>query len=86
MISNLAVHKAGHSSKMASADDLHVTFDLPVDHAQVAVAAGAGFGAAVKKASEVEAAIKKGLETVRAGRAAVIDIWLPKFQVGDVVG
>lgn len=86
MLSNLAVHKAGHSSKLPSADDLHITFDPPVDHAQVAVAAGAGFGATVKKASEIEAAIKKGLETVRGGRAAVIDVWLPKFQVGDVVG
>lgn len=80
------MHKTGHSSRMASADDLSVTFAPPVDHAQVAVAAGAGFGATVKKASEVEAAINKGLETVKAGRAAVIDVWVPKFQVGDVVG
>lgn len=86
MLSNLAVHKDGHSSKMESADDLYVSFDPPVDHSQVAVAAGAGYGVTVKKASELDVALKKGLETVKNGRAAVIDIWLPKFKVGDRVG
>ncbi|KAJ3544097.1 hypothetical protein NM208_g3237 [Fusarium decemcellulare] len=86
MLSALAVHKAGYSSRTSSADALHITFDPPVDHAQVAVAAGAGYGVTVKKASELDGALKKGLETVKAGRAAVIDVWLPKFQVGDRVG
>ncbi|CAH0033312.1 unnamed protein product [Clonostachys rhizophaga] len=86
MLSALAVHKSGYSSKAATADALHVTFDPPVDHAQVAVAAGAGYGTTVKKSSELDEALKRGLETVKAGRAAVIDIWLPKFQVGDLVG
>ncbi|KAF4460529.1 hypothetical protein FALBO_12685, partial [Fusarium albosuccineum] len=86
MLSALAVHKAGYSSKTSSADALHITFDPPVDHAQVAVAAGAGYGVTVKKASELDSALKRGLETVKAGRAAVIDVWLPKFQVGDRVG
>lgn len=85
MLSALAVHKQGYSSKMTS-DELHVTFDPSNDHSQVAVAAGAGWGTVVKKASEIDAALKKGLETVRAGRAAVVDIWLPKFEVGDRVG
>ncbi|KAM6529317.1 hypothetical protein FALCPG4_007456 [Fusarium falciforme] len=86
MLSALAVHNAGYTSRANNADDLHVTFDPSVDHAQAAVAAGAGFGVTVKKASEIDDALKKGLATVRGGRAAVIDIWLPKFQVGDRVG
>lgn len=86
MLSNLAVHPNGISSKVASIDDLHVSFDPTVDHAGVAVAAGAGFGVTVKSASEVKAAILKGLETVRNGRSAVLDIWLPKVEVGDRVG
>jgi acetolactate synthase-1/2/3 large subunit len=85
MLSAMAVHKGGHSSHMTS-DELHVTFDPSCDHAQVAVAAGAGYGVMVTKASEIDEAVWKGLETVRAGRAAVIDIRLPKFIVGDRVG
>ncbi|KIW10081.1 hypothetical protein PV08_11041 [Exophiala spinifera] len=85
MLSAMACHKEGYTSK-SSSDDLHVTFDPPCDHANVAVAAGAGYGVTVKKASEIDAALERGLETVRKGRAAVIDIWLPKLQVGDRVG
>jgi acetolactate synthase-1/2/3 large subunit len=85
MLSAMAVHKDGYSSKVTS-DQLNVTFDPPCDHAQIAVAAGAGFGVTVKNASEIDAALKKALETVRGGRAAVVDIWLPKFEVGDRVG
>lgn len=85
MLSAMAVHKDGYSSKVTS-DQLNVTFDPPVDHAQVAVAAGAGFGVTVKKSSEIDAALKKALETVKGGSAAVVDIWLPKFEVGDRVG
>ncbi|KAK5168696.1 uncharacterized protein LTR77_006005 [Saxophila tyrrhenica] len=86
MLSALAVHKAGHASRVNNSDELHVTFDPSNDHAQVAMGAGAGWGTVVKEASEVEAAIVKGLEVVRSGRAAVVDIWLPKFNVGDRVG
>lgn len=86
MLSALACHRKGHTSQADSPDDLYVTFDPSCDHAQVAVAAGAGFGCTVKTADQIDAAIQKGLETVAAGRAAVIDVWLPKFQVGDRVG
>jgi len=85
MLSALAVHKQGYSSKSTS-DELHVTFDPSCDHAQVAVAAGAGFGVTVKRPDEIDGALTKALETVRNGRAAVVDIWLPKFIVGDRVG
>jgi len=87
MLSAMAVHKDGYTSQMNSSDDLHVTFDPPPDHAGVAVAAGAGFGVIVKKASELETAIRKALQVVRQeGRSAVVDVWLPKFNVGDRVG
>jgi len=85
MLSTMACHKEGWSSQL-STDDLHVTFDPPPDHAGVAVAAGAGWGATVKKASDVDEAIKKGLETVRNGRSAVLDVYLPKIVTGDRVG
>ena len=87
MLSAMAVHKNGYTSQMQSSDDLHVTFDPPPDHAGVAVAAGAAFGVTVKKASELEAALQKALRVVRQeGRSAVVDVWLPKFNVGDRVG
>ncbi|RAO67730.1 uncharacterized protein BHQ10_003742 [Talaromyces amestolkiae] len=85
MLSAITVHKNGHSSKV-TADQLNVTFDPSCDHSQVAVSAGAGFGVCVEKASEIEGALKKALEVVRGGRAAVVDIRLPKFEVGDRVG
>lgn len=85
MLSAVAVHKDGHSVK-ATAEDLGVNFDPVVDYAGVAVAAGAGYGVTVKKVSEIDAALEKAFETVRQGRAAVVDVWLPKFEVGDRVG
>ncbi|PCH01395.1 Thiamine pyrophosphate enzyme, C-terminal TPP-binding [Penicillium occitanis (nom. inval.)] len=85
MLSAITVHKNGHSSKV-TADQLNVTFDPSCDHSQVAVSAGAGFGVCVEKASEIEGALKQALEVVRGGRAAVVDIRLPKFEVGDRVG
>lgn len=85
MLSVMAVHQQGYSRNLTS-DQLHVTFDPSCDHAQVAVAAGAGYGIIVKNASEIDAAIRTALATVSSGRSAVIDIWLPKFKVGDHVG
>ncbi|CAK7204957.1 hypothetical protein SEUCBS139899_007719 [Sporothrix eucalyptigena] len=86
MLSALACHRQGHSSQAVTPDDLYVTFDPSCDHSQVAVAAGAGFGCTVKRVDEIDTALQKGLETVASGRAAVIDVWLPKFAVGDRVG
>ena len=85
MLSAIACHRDGYASQVSS-DDLHITFDPPPDHALIAVAAGAGFGATVKKVSEIDQAIRKSLETVNDGRAAVLDVWLPKFKTGDLVG
>ncbi|KAK0101674.1 hypothetical protein ONS95_006831 [Cadophora gregata] len=87
MLSAVAVHREGWASRVGSADQLHVTFEPGVDHAAVAVAAGAGFGAVVKSVGEVDGVLERALRTVREeGRAAVVDVWLPKFEVGDRVG
>ncbi len=85
MLSTMAVNDKGLASTLTP-QQMGVSFEPPCDYAAIAVAAGAGWGATVKKASEVEAALKKGLETVRGGRAAVVDVWLPSFEVGDRVG
>lgn len=87
MLSAFAVHGRRGYSGSAESDDLHVTLDPPPDYAQIAVAAGAGFGTTVTSPSEVDAAIEKALRTVREEkRAAVLDVWLEKFNVGDPVG
>ncbi|CVK94627.1 uncharacterized protein FMAN_03650 [Fusarium mangiferae] len=85
MLSALAVHKNRHSSRMAQADDLHVTFNPSCDHSQIAVAAGADWGTSVKETRELDAAIAKGIEVVHSGRAAIVNIWLLKFNVSDRV-
>ncbi len=88
MLEVMACHKDGYASQVSS-DDLHVTFDPPPDHAHVAlrcVAAGAGFGVTVTKASKIDETITKGLETVNSGRAAVLDVWLPEFNPAHRVG
>jgi len=85
MLSAMAWHRDWYTSQVSS-DDLHVTFDPPLDHAQVAVAAGARFGVTVKKVSEIDHAMRKGLETINNGRVAVLDVWLPKFKPVDRVG
>lgn len=85
MLSAMAVDREGFVSKMTPGS-MGVGFEPEVDYSAVAVAAGAGYGGRVEKASEVEAALKRGLETVRAGRAAVVDVRLKRFEVGDRVG
>ena len=85
MLSALACYGNGSVSK-TEPDDLNITFDPPPDHAQVAVAAGAGYGRTVKKASEIDDAINEAIKVVHGGRSAVLDVWLPKFNVNHKVG
>jgi acetolactate synthase-1/2/3 large subunit len=85
MLSAMAVDRDGWAAK-TTPTRMGVGFEPEVDYSAVAVAAGAGWGAMVHKASEVQAALRKGLETVRAGRAAVVDVRLKRFEVGDRVG
>ena len=73
-LSALAVHPDGHASR---ANEIGVTFDPPPDYAGIAIAAGAGYGRKVERTDELDAAIEAALATVRGGRAAVLDVWLP---------
>ena len=56
-------------------------FDPPVDFAREAEAAGA-YGENVRDPGEVAAALRRGLEQVRAGKPAVISVWLARMIDG----
>lgn len=56
-------------------------FDPPIDFAKEAEAAGA-YGENVTDPAEVAAALKRGLEQVRAGKPAVISVWLKRLIDG----
>jgi acetolactate synthase-1/2/3 large subunit len=74
-LSMLSVHPDGFASR---ANEIGVTFDPPPDYAGIAVAAGAGYGQTVKRASELEAALAKAMNVVKnEQRCAVLDVWLP---------
>jgi acetolactate synthase-1/2/3 large subunit len=75
--SALAVHPEGYASR---ANEIDVSFDPPPDYAGIAAAGGGAWARAVKRASDVEAAIRDGLRAVREERrAAVLDVWLPRL-------
>jgi acetolactate synthase-1/2/3 large subunit len=74
-LSMLSVHPDGFASR---ANEIGVTFDPPPDYAGIAVAAGAGYGQTVKRASELEAVLAKAMDVVKnERRCAVLDVWLP---------
>jgi len=56
-------------------------FDPPIDFAKEAEAAGA-YGENVTDPADVGAALKRGLEQVRAGKPAVISVWLKRLVDG----
>jgi acetolactate synthase-1/2/3 large subunit len=57
-------------------------FDPPIDFAKEAEAAGA-YGENVRDPAEIAPAIARGLEHIRAGRPAVIAVWLPRLLQKD---
>jgi acetolactate synthase I/II/III large subunit len=57
-------------------------FDPPVDFAKEAEAAGA-YGENVRDPAEIAPAIGRGLAHIRAGRPAVIAVWLPRLLQKD---
>jgi len=73
--STLHVHPSGAA---AAADDFHVSLEPEVDLPAVALAAGAGFGAAVSDPEELPRVLKEALEVVHAGRSAVVSVRLPR--------
>lgn len=57
-------------------------FDPPIDFAKEAEAAGA-HGETVHDPAEVAPALRRGLEQVRAGRPAVVSVWLKRLEGED---
>jgi len=57
-------------------------FDPPIDFAKEAEAAGA-YGENVRDPAEIAPAIARGLAQIRAGRPAVISVWLPRLLQED---
>ncbi len=57
-------------------------FDPPIDFAKEAEAAGA-YGENVTDPGEVEPALRRGLERIRAGQPAVISVWLARLLQKD---
>jgi len=57
-------------------------FDPPMDFALEAQAAGA-HGENVREPGEVAAALRRGLDKVRAGVPAVVSVWLPRLLQDD---
>ena len=57
-------------------------FDPPIDLAKEAEAAGA-YGETVRDPIDVAPALERGLEQTRAGKPAVIAVWLPRLLQGD---
>lgn len=57
-------------------------FDPPIDFAKEAEACGA-YGENVDDPAEVGAALKRGLDRVRNGQAAVISVWLKRLETDD---
>ncbi len=57
-------------------------FDPPIDFAMEARAAGA-YGENVRHLADLEPALHRGLEQVRAGCPAVISVWLPRHVHND---
>jgi acetolactate synthase-1/2/3 large subunit len=76
-LSLLALHPEGHASRAA---DVDVSFEPPPDHAGIAAAAGGALARVVRRADEVEPALREGLEAVRRERrCAVLDVVLPEL-------
>lgn len=57
-------------------------FDPPIDLAKEAEAAGA-YGETVRDPAQVGPALQRGLESTRAGKPAVIAVWLPRLLQED---
>ncbi|TKW53502.1 Benzoylformate decarboxylase [Colletotrichum tanaceti] len=71
----LLVHPDGEGSR-ATNEEINISFDPAPDYSGIAKAAAGGdlFAARVDKLDELEGVLKKAIETVQGGQAAVLDI------------
>ncbi|GAA5897851.1 hypothetical protein JCM6882_005095 [Rhodosporidiobolus microsporus] len=85
-LSMLGVHPSGLGAATSSVD-LNCSFgsstggdDFNPDYGAIAAAAGGAWFQKVKKASELDAALREAVRVVREEkRSAVLDCWLPRF-------
>ncbi|MCX7308711.1 MAG: thiamine pyrophosphate-binding protein [Afipia sp.] len=74
-VGTAAVYPDGYASKSGYEGGF---FDPPIDYAMEAIAAGA-YGETVTQPEQILPALERGREAVRAGKPAVISVWLPKL-------
>ncbi|WP_462409764.1 thiamine pyrophosphate-dependent enzyme [Neobacillus sp. Marseille-QA0830] len=55
-------------------DEFWVNFDQPADLAKIAEAAGGALALTVSNPKKLEDVLRQGMEAVKAGRSAVIDV------------
>jgi len=79
-LSTLGVHPNGVANET---DQFHVNFDPPADLAKIAEVAGNAHAQTVKKPNELKAALRKAMKTVKEGRTAVVDVYIPNARTED---
>ena len=66
---------------IANRDDRYwVNFDQPSDLAKIAEAAGGAFAATVSDPAKLQEALQQGMDAVKSGRSAVIDVKLDEIS------
>ncbi|MQA10962.1 MAG: thiamine pyrophosphate-requiring protein [Pseudonocardiaceae bacterium] len=75
--STLGVHPDGVA---AANDDFNVSFAPEADLPGVAAAAGGAWGRTIEAPDQLSGALKEAIDTVRAGRSAVLSVHLPVAQ------
>lgn len=76
----LRLRPDGHAQRD---DRLWVGFGQQADLAGIASAAGGCLGLTVRSPDQLEAALREALESVRGGRAAVVDVRLPPISLQE---
>ena len=61
-------------------DQYYVNFDQPADLSKIAEAAGGALAIRVSDPEKLQEELKRGIEAVKAGRSAVIDVILPQIS------
>lgn len=78
--STLGVHPHGIAKQT---EEFFVHFDPPADLSKIATAAGEAHSIMVKNRSELRSALKEGLQFVKEGRSAVIDVYIPHVYTAE---
>ncbi|MFK9091997.1 thiamine pyrophosphate-requiring protein [Bacillus salipaludis] len=80
--STLGVHPQGIAKQT---EEFFVHFDPPADLSKIAAAAGGAHAIMVKNRSDLQSALKEGLQMVKEGRAAVIDVNIPHVYAEETI-